>query len=200
MNILISITNILLILLFCNYVNSESPLLKVPAKAPTSRHIRKYPTVQYRRRLENDLGPETEEGFVAPTAPLPDTEEVFVAPTAPIPDPDPDPATTDTSSSSSESSESSSSSSTSTSTEKAEEKEERGNLYKDVLFVFNSWSFILAMCVMIIGTGVIVYIRCMRPDSIRWPDEKAVYSQLSVFDPMDDDTIDEVEMASLNDE
>ena len=58
------------------------------------------------------------------------------------------------------------------------------------IFFFSASVFLFLCC-------IVLYLRCFKQSSLRHPDEKAAYSQLSVFDPNDDDAIDDIELEEM---
>jgi len=58
------------------------------------------------------------------------------------------------------------------------------------IFFFSASVFLFLCC-------IVLYLRCFKQSSLRHPDEKAAYSQLSVFDPNDDDAIDDLELEEM---
>ncbi len=207
---------LLIFYLNCTYSTKNEIYLR-PAQAPTMRRLNTAPSQVKRpktlHRFEESGGDEDTAGFVAPTVPQAAEEDTegFVAPTVPVPIPDDTTAagktTTDplpaVPAETTKPTETETSSTTPVDTNiitNNKTKDDHGQLYYDVIDVFTSWSFIFAAIVVLIGSIIIVYVRCLKPSVLRWPDENAVYSQLSVFDPADDDELDETELAEMNDE
>jgi len=76
-------------------------------------------------------------------------------------------------------------------------QEEPTTLNDYVMEFLSSDIFFFSCFVLLFLSAIALYIKCCRASALRHPDEKAAYSQLAVFDPTDDDAIDEVELAEM---
>jgi len=137
--------------------------------------------------------PESKPGFVAPTAPEPESEPGFVAPTAPEPEAPaepvpvplitlaPTPATT----------------ARPTPIPTINSGPEKYSVQYFVDLTLHSYAFYFAVFVSIFVCSLFIYLRCYHKRSFQHPDEKAAYSQLSVFDADDDAELDDVELNEM---
>jgi hypothetical protein len=192
---------------FCGDVSSTSAYPS-PSQSSTAFRNRKesvrfVPEGGWSRRLQEPAADE-EEGFVAPTAP--DEEEGFVAPTSPDEGNTGDGAGDGDGKGEGEGE------------GKGDKEGDDGEKWPafddpltgedappppktwDMLFndFLHSYMFMFMVGVCVFGVGLFVYLRLFHPRAMTRPDDKAVYTQLSVFDPTEDDNLDEEELEDMH--